>query len=95
MNYYKSFLVVALVLAMAYAQNCCDDNTFQISGDAEVSIKPDRATITILVQDEAKTSSAALSLVNQQIDIVIGLLKQNGLNSSDYSTSSISISPKY
>jgi uncharacterized protein YggE len=64
MTSYKLFYVVAILIAMACTQNCCDDNTFQISGNAEVSIKPDRATITIQVQDQANTSSAALSLVN-------------------------------
>lgn len=95
MNHLRSSFVFLLLIGLAFSQSCCDDNTFQIGGNADVSIKPDRATINIQVTDQANTSSAALTLVNQQIDSVINLLKQNGLNSSDYSTSSININPKY
>jgi uncharacterized protein YggE len=60
----KLIYILTFGLAIAFAQSCCDDNTFQISGNSQVSIKPDRATISIQVKDLANTSSAALSLVN-------------------------------
>jgi len=64
MNHLRSSFVFVLLIGLAFSQSFCDDNTFQIGGNADVSVKPDRATINIQVTDQANTSSAALTLVN-------------------------------
>ena len=67
-NCMKVFIVLALLTISAFAQQCCDDNTISVSGNGEVKVKPDFATITVNVADTQPTTSAALSNVNSKID---------------------------
>ena len=60
----KVFIFLALLTIFTLSQKCCDDNTISVSGNGEVKVKPDSATITVNVEDTQPTTSAALSNVN-------------------------------
>ena len=43
----RTFCLVALLLIATFAQNCCDQNTIKVSGNADIKVKPDYATIEV------------------------------------------------
>lgn len=94
-NCMKVFIVLALLTISTFAQQCCNDNTISVSGNGEVKVKPDFATITVNVEDTQPTTSAALSNVNSKIDEIISILRRNNIDTKDYSTSSFNIRPQY
>ena len=53
---------------------CCEDNTIQITGNAEIKVKPDIAVITLRVENVAKLTSTALLGVNEKISEAISVL---------------------
>ena len=89
--------VIALVILISssFAQDCCDSNVIKVSGNAEVKVKPDYATIEIGAEATAKTTSQALSNLNKKIDQLISIIKAQGISSKDYSTSSLTLSQVY
>lgn len=63
MSFYKSLLVVAIVVAASttsFAQNSVPKSILAY-GSAEVEVEPDLATLTATVVSKAPTSSAALA----------------------------------
>lgn len=87
----KTLLLFGLLAALTLSQSCCNDNTISVSGNADVLVKPDIAKFTVNVEDTQKTTSQALSNVNDKIASVISILKRNGVAVNDYSTSGFSI----
>ncbi len=88
-------LLLGLLVSCALGQNCCDQNTIKVSGNAEVKVKPDYATIEIGASAQQKTTSAALQSLNQKIDQLIRLIERQGVAKKDYSTSSLTLSQAY
>lgn len=93
--YIRSFLFAVLLTTAAVAQSCCDQNTIHVSGNADVKVKPDFASIEIGAQAEEKTTSAALQSLNQKISALIQIIQSQGISTKDYSTSSLTISQVY
>lgn len=92
---FRTFCLVALLLVTALAQNCCDQNTIKVSGNAEVKVKPDFATIEIGAEAQASTTSEALRLLNSKIDTIIKIIEGLGISPKDYSTSSLRLNQVY
>ena len=44
---YKTIFVLSLLCFATFAQNCCDLNMIKVSGNADVKVKPDYATIEV------------------------------------------------
>lgn len=70
-------------------------NTISVSGDGKVFAVPDMATLTISDTELATTSAAALDKVNQKMNQVLTVLKNNGIASTDIQTSNVNIYPQY
>lgn len=92
--YIRSIFLIALV-SIAVAQDCCDLNKIIVTGNAEVKVKPDFATIEIGAEAQEKTTSAALQTLNKEIDELIKIIKAQGIADKDYSTSSLRLSQVY
>ena len=43
----RIFCLLAILCGLALSEACCDLNTIKVSGNAEVKVKPDYATIDI------------------------------------------------
>ena len=43
----KRFFFLIALLSVALAQSCCDLNKIKVSGNAEIKVKPDFATVEI------------------------------------------------
>lgn len=41
----RTLILLSVLAVSAFTQNCCDLNTIRVSGNAEVKVKPDYATI--------------------------------------------------
>lgn len=70
----RTFCLIALLFVAALAQSCCDQNTIKVSGNAEVKVKPDFATIKVGAEAQASTTSEALKLLNSKIDSIIKII---------------------
>jgi hypothetical protein len=62
-----------------------------VHGTGMVSGKPDTVTITLGVQTQAPSASAALSANNQQADALVNALKAKGVEDKDVQTSQLSV----
>lgn len=71
------------------------ETTLSVSASGEVSRAPDMATITLGVQTDAGTASAAMSRNAQQMDGVYAALTGAGIAERDMQTSNLSLQPRY
>lgn len=91
----KTLFFVTLFVLGALSQDCCDKNTVKVSGNAEVKVKPDFATITIGAEATELKTAAALQSLNRKIDQLIKIIKAQKIDEKDYSTSSLTLTPVY
>lgn len=92
---YSAFCLLALLCTITLSQTCCDINTVKVSGNAEIKVKPDFATVDIGASATQKTTLGALQSLNKKIDQIIRIIVSQGIAKKDYSTSSLSISQVY
>ena len=64
----RKLILSLLLVVLVFSQDCCDLRTIKVSGNAEIKVKPDYATIEIGASAQDKTTSAALKLLNQKIN---------------------------
>jgi uncharacterized protein len=67
-------------------------NTLTVSGNAQLSVTPDKATVLISVLSDNKTAKLAQENNRDAADAVLAALKSAGLNASDIETESYSLS---
>ena len=91
----KRFFFLIALFTIALAQSCCDLNRIIVSGNAEIKVKPDFATVDIGASATQKTTLGALQSLNKKIDEIIRIIVSQGIAKKDYSTSSLSISQVY
>lgn len=89
------FVLLAVLVATTVSQDCCDLNKIKVTGNSQVKVKPDYATIQIGAEAQEKTTSAALQSLNKKIDALIAIIKAQGIAEKDYSTSSLNINQVY
>ncbi len=95
MNTLTFIAIAVLLFSSVQAYDCCDANTIDIIGSGSVEVKPDIATFSVSAEGFGKTSSSALANVNKLINQAMNVLKNYGLPTSNYTTSSINLSPQY
>lgn len=74
-------------------QTCCTDQTITVYGSATIQAAPDTATLNVQITVNSDTVKNAIAALSSQINCVITILNANGLNSSNYQTSSLSVYP--
>lgn len=91
---FVAFLIVQQVYSFTNAvKNQKPANTITVSGDGQVTATPDLATITIGVMTKGSDAQTVKDQNNTKANQVIDFVKQQGVDSSDISTSQISIYP--
>jgi uncharacterized protein YggE len=75
------------------AQTCCSDQTITVYGSATIQAPPDSATLSVQVTVSGSTVNAVIALLSAKVNSVISILNSNGLNSSNYQTSSLNVYP--
>lgn len=70
-------------------------NTISVQGDGKVYAAPDMVTITVSASELAKTTKEAQSKVNDKINEVLKILKDNNIPDKDVQTSNLSLYPEY
>ncbi|MCU0653118.1 MAG: SIMPL domain-containing protein [Candidatus Pacebacteria bacterium] len=70
-------------------------NTITVSGDGNVSVKPDLAVMDFSVVSEATTVAAALDDNNKKMKAIVDVVKSLGVEEKDLQTSGYNINPRY
>lgn len=92
------FLYVKLAGPIPFAVSSVNTNksdTFNVSGEGKVFVKPDTAYVTVGIQAEGNTVNQAQDQINQVINKVSQGIKDLGVSSDDIQTTNYDISPKY
>lgn len=69
--------------------------TISVSGEGEVTVKPDVATVTITIRERASTVAAAQDSVEKKVIAAINALAQFGVDEKDRKTVSYNVYPHY
>ncbi len=83
------------VLARSAARAGVPPRQITVIGTGAARATPDRATVQLGVQSEAKTAREALTGNSAKMQALIDELKQAGLQEKDIQTSNFSVSPAY
>jgi uncharacterized protein YggE len=87
-----AFALAALIAAPALAD---EPSSISVSGEATISVAPDRASIEGGVTSEAKTAKEASSANNEAMGKVLLEIKSSGIADKDVQTTRLSLSPVY
>jgi uncharacterized protein YggE len=90
----KALLTAVLVLAaptMAIAQDRGVLRQITVSGEAEVLVVPDMATISVGSLSRGDTAAQAMDLSTDSIAAILARLTENGIEARDIQTSSLSL----
>jgi len=68
---------------------------FSITGDGNVSVKPDIATVNVGVQANGTTVQSVQDTLNKNINAVSQAVKKTGVDEKDIKTSNYNLSPMY
>lgn len=91
----KTLFFITLFIIGSLCQDCCDKNTVKVSGNAEIKVKPDFATINIGAEATELKTAAALQSLNRKIDLLLKIIKNQKIDDKDVSTSSLTLTPIY
>lgn len=69
--------------------------TFDVSGEGKVTVKPDTAFVTAGIQSQAQTVKQAQEQINSTINKVSEGLKQLGIDAKDIQTTNYNVYPNY
>lgn len=92
------FLLNLLLIApVVNAQTTCDlcDSTLLVTGQGEVTAKPDQSTIVVQATSRGKTAGEAVSTNASQMQKLINALTATGILASDIQTQNVSVFPIY
>lgn len=94
-----SSLMLTLMLCLPAAVHAQDDDVEHplliVSGQAEVSVKPDQAIVRLGAVAQAETAAEAQNDVNKVMQQAIEAIKDLGIADQKLSTAGISLSPVY
>lgn len=96
------FALVAIgVLALAAIWIMVDQNSRQnsqqlpVEGKAEVSVVPNKATLSVTFEEEGKTQEEATNKLSQKLSNLTATLDKEDVKSEDRKTENLSVNPKY
>ncbi len=70
-------------------------DTFNVTGEGKVTVKPDIATVTVGVQAQGSSAKNVQDLINQNIAKISGGIKNLGVDPKDIKTENYNINPNY
>ncbi len=65
-------------------QKCCTDETIKVFGQATIQANPDSASLSAQATANGASVNEAVSSLAKKVTAIIGVLKQSGLDSSNY-----------
>jgi uncharacterized protein YggE len=102
-HYRQIFTFLTLVLISTYLMPIVNAETLDtqrprsihVSGTGKVSVKPDKADLTLSVEVQGKTAEAARNLTANSMEALIKAVKNAGVAEQDIQTRSVSLYPNY
>ena len=96
----RNTLLIVALLAIATtfvsAQSDSDDRrSISVTGESKAYFEPDRALVSIGVETDGKTVSAAKQANDKRVKTLIAAIKSVGIKSADIQTSNLNIQPVY
>lgn len=95
----RAWVLTALVLMVPTAASARDDapehRGIHVSGEGEVSVKPDRAELSLGVESHDLELKTAEAEVNKVVRAFLALAKTQGVKDEHISTAGVSIHPEY
>jgi uncharacterized protein YggE len=92
----KALLILSLFLmTVSYGQESKQVPQITVNGEGKIKVVPDQATITATVDTRGNNAKEVKKLNDQQIDLVLKLIKKMNLAPADYKTKRVSLSPVY
>ncbi len=97
----KLFLILSIVLIVFcsctkyIAADKQEEPRISVSGSGEVILSPDTASFNVQISETADTTKQAQNAVNEKITIIIGKLKENGVDKDKLTTLSLNINTVY
>jgi uncharacterized protein YggE len=97
MRPFIGFLSVTLVFAALSAPVAAQDRTITVTvtGQGEVSVEPDMATVIIGVQAEADIAADALDIASAPTAAILATLDGEGIADEDIRSGAIRLNPRY
>lgn len=71
----------------------CEEDTIKVFGTAEVFAQPDTAQMNIRISAYANTTNEVIAMLAEKVTTVLNILTWNGLKSSNWETTQLSIFP--
>lgn len=94
----KKYIFTALVLCLlsgASAAKPAEKELFRVSADAEVRVRPDRASVTFGVSEKVKDLKQGKEQMKKTINAALAFCKRNGVKDKYIQMDSVYISPRY
>tara|TARA_R110000868_G_scaffold7378_3_gene40205 strand:+ start:933 stop:1583 length:651 start_codon:yes stop_codon:yes gene_type:complete len=82
-------------MAISYGQEVKQIPQINVSGEGKIKVVPDQATITATVDTRGNNAKEVKKLNDEQIDLVLKLIKKMNIASADYKTKRVSLNPVY
>jgi uncharacterized protein YggE len=89
----RALVVLAVVLAALLPHVAGAGSLVEATGEAEVSLRPDQAMLSLGVTTEAPSAKQALDDNARIMTTVVGALAQAGFSAPDVSTHAVSVAP--
>ena len=92
----KALLILSLFLmTVSYGQEIKQVPQINVNGEGKIKVVPDQATITATVDTRGNNAKEVKKLNDEQIDLVLKLIKKMNLAPADYKTKRVSLNPVY
>jgi len=94
MRFSSLFAAISLLALPAFAEDALPA-VISVTGEGRVEAPPDMATVSLGVQTDADTASAAMAENAAKLTAVIERLKAAGIEARDIQSSGLSLGPRY
>jgi uncharacterized protein len=71
------------------------EKTFSVQGSAEVKAKPDTASFSVTIEEQAKNSEEATEVLNKKAETIISAIESLGVKEEDITTNNYSVYEKF
>lgn len=92
----KALMILAMLcITVSNAQELKQVPQISVTGEGEIKVVPDQAVITATVETKGNVAKEVKKQNNQQIELVLKLIKKMNLAPTDYKTQRVSLNPQY
>lgn len=92
----KALMILAMLcITVSNAQELKQVPQISVIGEGEIKVVPDQAVITATVETKGNVAKEVKKQNDQQIELVLKLIKKMNLAPTDYKTQRVSLNPQY